>query len=275
MNTVKEKWIIFAASDFKFYVIEDYTKSMKDSADIILTHDIDFISQSPFDKLLVMHSTFNHLNFNQQSLDKLQKYNMCLLNVEPLNITRHVNNIKCMREIYRDMKIYDYSLANIKILKDNDIINVEHLPYNKTNNENTLLTNLYDNTEKVYDFGLIVYDYQKRDNTHVDRKSAVIHYLQDHGFSVYLITGWGIERDRELAKCKIILNIHGVHYGECINIFEHVRCDRLLHAGFKILSEESYELDDGYKKLFSNLKIIPYSKFLQLNHADDVWKSIE
>ena len=47
-------------------------------------------------------------------------------------------------------------------------------------------------------------------------------------------------------------------------IFEHIRCDRLLHAGFKILSEESYERDDSYKKSFSNLKIIPYSKVFVL-----------
>ena len=173
------------------------------------------------------------------------------------------------------MKIYDYSLVNIKILKENGITNVEHLPYIKTAKENTLLSNLYNNTEKVYDIGLIVYDFQKMGNNNADRVLTIMHYLQEQGFRVNLITKGEVNANIELAKCKIILNIHIKQYTEISQIFEHIRCDRLLHAGFKILSEESYELDDGYKKSFSNLKIIPYSKFLQLKQSDDVWKSIE
>ena len=49
------------------------------------------------------------------------------------------------------------------------------------------------------------------------------------------------------------------------NIFEHIRCDRLLNAGFTILSEDSYNLDIQFITKFPNLKQIKYDDFFILN----------
>ena len=51
-------------------------------------------------------------------------------------------------------------------------------------------------------------------------------------------------------------------------IFEHIRCNRLLYAGFKILSEESYCLDTAFINSFSNLKLIKYDDFFNINRTE-------
>jgi len=62
----------------------------------------------------------------------------------------------------------------------------------------------------------------------------------------------------------VLLNIHGSLCGEESKIFEHIRCDRLLAAGYRILSEESIHLDpDFVHEHGGSLKLIPYSAFFE------------
>ena len=49
------------------------------------------------------------------------------------------------------------------------------------------------------------------------------------------------------------------------NIFEHIRCDRLLESGFNILSESNYELDKEFANKYSNLKQISYDDFFNID----------
>ena len=72
------------------------------------------------------------------------------------------------------------------------------------------------------------------------------------------------DRDIELAKCNTILNIHGFFHIPS-NIFEHIRCDRLLEAGFNILSETSYKLDELFVNKYPNLKQINYEDFFNVD----------
>ena len=44
-------------------------------------------------------------------------------------------------------------------------------------------------------------------------------------------------------------------------MFEHIRCDRLLEAGFNVLSETSYKLDQSFIDKYKNLTIIHYDDF--------------
>jgi hypothetical protein len=67
----------------------------------------------------------------------------------------------------------------------------------------------------------------------------------------------------------MLLNIHGQINdkeepleSECSAIFEHIRCDRLLDAGYSILSENCYHLDLEFaRKHSANLTYIPYADF--------------
>ena len=217
------------------------------------------------------------INYNcikdEEIFNEFDNVEFSFLQLEPLNvpyrlecITKTFNNNKK----YLNYKIYDYSKSNIAIMNESGITNCEHLPYNVTDDEKTKLINLYNNTEKIYDFGFI-----NKINTMPitpPRRNKVLEYLIEKGFSVHLVSGWGGDRDKELAKCKIILNIHGQMNNnenpsleECGCIFDHIRCDRLLESGFQILSEESLHLDDNFIKKYSNLKIIKYSEFCELD----------
>jgi hypothetical protein len=151
-------------------------------------------------------------------------------------------------------------------MKDHSITNCEHLPYNVTTFEKENLERLKKNSDIIYDFGIICGAHDNtNDPIHLtpERRRKVVEYLISQNFKCNIICGWGEDRDSELAKCRTILNIHGQYY-EISNIFEHLRCDRLLEAGFNILSETSYELDKDFIDRYPNLKIIEYSDFFKI-----------
>ena len=64
--------------------------------------------------------------------------------------------------------------------------------------------------------------------------------LQKTKWKCLNILGWGAERDNLIKRCKVIINIH--HF-ECFNIFEHIRCDRLIFAKKIIVSDNSLYMD--------------------------------
>ena len=96
------------------------------------------------------------------------------------------------------------------------------------------------------------------------RRNKVVKNILKNGFSVNIIKGFGKERDQELAKCKTILNIHGQMGNEISTIFEHIRCNRLLDAGYSILSETSQDLDPEFIKNYPNLQFKSYSELMKI-----------
>jgi hypothetical protein len=124
------------------------------------------------------------------------------------------------------------------------------------NNELSTLNQLNSQTEKIYDCGLIV----ALGGDITERRHKIVTFLTNNGFKVHTASGWGIDRDKELAKCKCILNIHGFCSIPSA-IFEHIRCDRLLESKFNILSEESIYVDDEFVQRYENLKFIKYDDF--------------
>ena len=200
---------------------------------------------------------------------QLPSCKISLLNLEPLNLETRIKEIIILYSKYC-INVYDYSLTNLKILKDNGLTNVEFLPYINTDNETQYLTALYKNTEKVYDFGILTGCGALNNSIRElgPKRRKLVEYLVSLGFKVNIIKAWGEERDKELSKCKTILNVHGqlLQYGYWLdsNIFEHLRCDRLLNAGFKILSEDSYGLDNEFIEKYPNLTIINYINFFNI-----------
>jgi hypothetical protein len=73
---------------------------------------------------------------------------------------------------------------------------------------------------------------------------------ENNEFTVNIICGWKNQRDYQLSRCKVILNIHSskINTSEdhCM-IFQHIRSDRLLNSGYNILSENLFIL----KKILS------------------------
>lgn len=188
-----------------------------------------------------------------------------ILNTEPLNIPLWMKTFLNNIVNFPNVKIYDYSRSNIQLFSEIGIHNVEHLSYFVSEKEKQKLITFKTNTEKLYDFGII---------SHVDpipceRRKKIVDCLRAFGYNVCVVMGWEDKRDVELSKCKIILNIHGWYTTET-RIFEHIRCDRLLYSGYNIISEESLFLNEAFQKRFSNLIIISYNDFLNLDTYTEV-----
>ena len=131
---------------------------------------------------------------------------------------------------YSPVEVWDYSLANIEILKLHGIHNVKHVPLSCTENyKNELLS--YRNTID-YDVGFC--------GGLSSRRKEIFRRLRSAGISVNIVTDFGKKRDRQLARCRIILNIH---FKNNYCIFESARCEQWLSIGVPVVSEHSI-LDD-------------------------------
>ena len=71
--------------------------------------------------------------------------------------------------------------------------------------------------------------------------------------------GWGEARDKEIASCKLLLNIH---HNNDYNIFDSIRCDRWIFAGMPVISETSEHCE--YLDIYKNNLVIffPYNKLV-------------
>lgn len=189
-------------------------------------------------KFIILVYQIPQIDFSQLN-DKITVY---FLNTEQL--TRYG-----FRDIIRNMILNFYSnyymyLTNKPILLDfskGDIdffledkshdIQTIYLPYLPYKSEINYIRNLIESTPKEFDIGFIGSSSIKR--------MHMLHLMRLAGFSVYRIEEkWGEERDRELAKCRILLN---VHCDDDFKVFECIRCDRWIFGGMKVLSETSLE----------------------------------
>jgi len=265
LNETLDNTIIYT-SNYLTEVIEDYGITLSEKYKIELSNDINYIIQQKPSKIMFIGT----INSNEYIIFKKNNPSckIFLLNLEPLNLKYRLTSIIESYDTYKPI-VYDYSLSNIKILKQNGINNVNYLPYISTNYEINYLKKLYTDTEKKYDFGILTGCGAPNNSISElgPKRKKLVEFLLSKGFTVNIIKAWNIKRDIELSKCKVILNIHGqlLHNDQWFdsNIFEHLRCERLLNAGFTILSEKSYLLDEDFIKKYPNLQIIDYMDFFK------------
>jgi GR25 family glycosyltransferase involved in LPS biosynthesis len=262
-NKERETWVFFPDKTYKKMVIEDYLDSYRGVANFYFINELNDIPRNA-NKIFIANHLFEN---SEATFDKFPNSEISMLITEQLTNEIHLN---CAIEAYNkrpNMKFYSYSKSNIKILNENNITNTEFLPYFYNDQEINFLKYLNDTTNKEYDFGIICYT---PDIYECIRKQRIVSFLRDNNFKVNVICGWKFIRDVELSKCKVILNVHTTmtrDSEDTFNIFEHIRCDRLLYADFKVLSEESYCLDEDFINKFSNsnLKIVSYKQLLDIN----------
>ena len=272
-NLVTKNWC-FYYQIFNILCIKEYIEQIKSEFEIIICNDINELKKlHPCKITFVLNNYLDVTNCIPTSTivkdTDFKNVEFSYLQLEPLNIDKRLQPI--LQTLTYTDKIYDYSKSNIEILNKNGFTNCEYLPYNVTETEKQHLIQLKKNRICEYDFGIIHYTTTFLDMTH--RRYKVCDFLLKKGFKVNIISGFGEKRDVEVAQCKYLLNIHGqinndsnVSENECTNIFEHIRCDRYLEAGYQILSQDSYLLDPIYiKKYKQNLTIIKYDDFFNLN----------
>jgi hypothetical protein len=267
---------MFGFNGHNYKVIEDYINSLQQKFNIIYTQDIDYVLSCASKKI----SYIMYIN-DDRIINKFKNTDVeiSFLNTEPLSISHNLDLLKSYINKYPFLKIYDYNFSNLQFILQNNMY-AEVLEYNSYQKENNILKTLLLNEPKIYDFGIITYGNTETntiDNL-LHKKKEVVVNLIEKGFKIHIISGWGLDRDRELAKCKVILNIHSIlglnntiYYSKT---FENIRCIRLLDAGFKILSEDSIhcnELIDKYK----NLKFLNYNSFKNIEYSDDFWEKLD
>ena len=256
--------------------IVDYIDSLNSIYDVIITKDLNYAVTLTPNKVLFV---FKICDDNVYQYFTNKNIEVSLLNTEPLNLEHRLNNIIYYLTNYSGIKLYDYSKSNITILHNNGYTNTEHLKYQIYEEETNLLKKLNKDTPKVYDFGIILCEYP----TEIKRRQDVVNFLIENNYSIKIIQGWKNIRDEQIASCRILLNIHGSitpeasSITEVSNIFEHIRCDRLLAAGYKILSESSLFLDENFiNQNKNNLKIVEYNEFLNKELYDNLdWLNLK
>lgn len=69
------------------------------------------------------------------------------------------------------------------------------------------------------------------------RRKRILDGLEEKGVIVKRITSWGKDRDRMIAQCSVLINIH---FADDYRIFESFRCAPwAIHPHIEIVSEES------------------------------------
>ncbi len=244
--------VFYAKELFAGEMISDYINSLENAF-----YTNEYLDLLPTDEVIFVYEIFDSRVF-----ENFKK--VAYLNTEPLNIDVRMNYI--LNEIvnkYPGIKIYDYSLSNIKLMELRGITNLNFLEYRFNSIENEFLKSEKKNNKQIYDYGIICSSSVWTTDPYKlqpPRRRSVVFHLINQGFKVNIIKGFSRDRDTELSKCKTILNIHGQHMYEVSMVFEHIRCDRLLHAGYHILSENSVYFENK----FPNLELIDYSSFFKI-----------
>lgn len=226
---------IYFVYKYNFRVIEDYLNSLNIFHGYIEIADIDKYINS-YDIFI-----FGQLWLDKQSDLFYKQNNMFFLNVEHLTEQTRMDHI--VTHIKNNLPILDYSWSNILLLKEYIKINkivytspILLLPYQF----NSLETHILKNTtnEYEYDVGIINATIKKDvsvNNNIIYKRNLIWDKLQDKKWKSINILGWGRDRDLIIKKCKIIIN---VHLFDVYNIFEHIRCDRLLFANKLVISDK-------------------------------------
>jgi hypothetical protein len=182
--------------------------------------------------------------FNHHYKDPLPEGKVYYYNVEQLTRQSELTIIKNLWNTGKILEIWDYSRINCQILSINNIPN-RYVPFTLTPKR----ANYYQSLKcsvKEYDIGFC--------GASSPRRQTVLNGVREAGLNVLALHSvWGEERDQQLAKCKIILNIH---YANDYRIFERARCEQWLAVGQQVISEESLDNDE-------RAICVPYDKLIE------------
>ena len=152
------------------------------------------------------------------------------VNTEQLSIPKVLREITSF--VREGVEVYDYSLDNIRIFGKG-----KYLPYVEIPEETEKLREFL-KQPKEYDFAVI--------GTPSEHRKTLIKNLTDKGYTVNYIHGWNDVRDKEIGKCRNLLNLH---FGPEYKVYESIRCERWRFAGMPIYSEQCISLPEEIKLL--------------------------
>ena len=229
-------------------VLEDYIHSLNLFDDVIHIQEFSIPKFKSTDYIYVITQMWLNLDKDDQHIvdEMLSTNRVVFLNVEMLSENKRMEHI--LNLIKKGIQIADYSIANIIFLKEyakehNIPITKEviYFPYQYNLHDQVQLQNIDDKYD--YDIGIInalPTQSDTVDSSNTYRRTKMWNDLQKTQWKCINILGWGKERDELIKRCKLIINIH--HF-EVFNIFEHIRCDRMIWAKKIIVSDNSLGMD--------------------------------
>jgi hypothetical protein len=152
-----------------------------------------------------------------------------LYNVEQCTDGRHLTRVSNVAKRPTISEVWDYSTVNVERLKCKGVI-ARHVSFTFSKAYLDTLRSYRNNL--FYDFGFVG-DVNPRRRKILDELSKK--------YKVRILRKvFGTARDKELANCKFLLNIH---YSDHYNIFEIFRCGPWLEIGVPVISEVSLDID--------------------------------
>lgn len=146
----------------------------------------------------------------------------------PSMLSQVVNNIRNANP----HEVWDYSKENVRILKDHGIL-AKYIPLESPDWYIEELRDYRAKNPIEYDVGFA--------GCLTDRRVYILNKLKSMGLLVNSIEVYGKQRDKELAKCKVLVNIHAL---PDFKIFESARCEPWLKLGVTVISENSLDNDE-------------------------------
>jgi len=150
-----------------------------------------------------------------------KKIKTIFLNTEQLSRSEYLQSIATC--VAFKIPIVDYSPANIKLSGQGHL-----LRYQYNSEEINGLKYIRSRVSQSADVGFTGCSSERREN--------ILNEIRGLGCQVKHVHAWGIDREKELLGAKIVLNLH---YANDYNIYESIRCDRLLFAGVPVITEPS------------------------------------
>ncbi len=206
------------------HYFEDYMNSLN-IADIEIqwldVRDLTLIDFNVNVKFLIMYDWAVDLRF----LNYTPK-NTFIINLEQMS---HHQRYMQVRKYYDEgFPIIDYTKAH-RYIFPKEI----YFPYQCVNKEIDKLKSFHLSTEyNSYEYDICMIPCNSKE------RQFIFDELVKKGIKITSIEGWGDERDKKIAQCKIILNLH---FNSTFQIYEHLRCDRWMFANKIIISEYSQQ----------------------------------
>ena len=200
----------------KLKYFKEYIESFSEILNIQMCYD-----ENSYKNYMKMNINNLNIIFLQNILFEIieNKYiNFFLINTEQLSRDNIKKELIEISKIYPYLKILDYSLENIRHIPQHI-----YLPFLKT-------LHIEWNYPKDfrYDFGFC--------GSLSNYRLKILNRLRSNGFTINIIEKFGRDRDKEICKCKIMLNIH---YDESYQITEIIRCYPFIFNKKLTISEKS------------------------------------
>jgi hypothetical protein len=166
-----------------------------------------------------------------------------LFNAEQLTRNNMLEHICRLGTHPNCVEIWDYSHINVDILASKGIT-AKHYPL-RCSKPYLITLQTFREQPIQYDIGFC--------GAKCARREHILQLLQQKGYRVLaLYHHYGVERDKALATCKVLINIH---FADDYQIFESSRCEPWLEIGVPVISEHS--LDDDPRCIN-----VPYSELV-------------